>query len=358
VRIQQAYLNQGTELQLGNTKVVFCPVQQTRVYELSPKQDFGALLGKSIAMRRIFYIAERYAPTDVTILIEGETGTGKEVLAEEIHRHSPRSDKPFVVVDCASLAKDIIESELFGHMKGAFTGATTDRTGAFEYATGGTIFLDEIGNLSSDLQPKLLRVLEKREIKRVGSNKLINTNVRIICATNRKLDVEVNAGRFREDLYFRLSVLHIDMPPLRRRKEDLPLLTNKFLKDLLGNEAASRISDFKKAMEAFGNHDWPGNVRELRNVVEMACSGARGPVDLGAFLYFGRVKGDAGGQNRAYSAERPFKEAKGDLIADFEKSYIQDLLRRSDGNVSKASREAGIERAYLQRLIKKYELGS
>ena len=358
VKVAQAYLTQSTEFQLGKTKLVFCPMKEAMEYTLSENESFGNLLGKSVAMRRVFHLAETYAPTDATIMIEGETGTGKEVLAEEVHKHSARKDKPFVVIDCASLAKELIESELFGHTKGSFTGASLDRVGAFEFADGGTIFLDEIGDLSPDLQPKLLRVLEKREIRKVGSNKVRNINVRIISATNRKLEAEVNAGRFREDLYFRLSVVHLDLAPLRNRKDDLAMLTKRFLREFMGEDALDQLADFDKTIEAFRNHDWPGNVRELRNLVEMASYHKQRPINLGSFLYPGKMKTTAEHSKESDDELRPFKVAKGDLVERFERDYISALLKRNDWNVSKASREAGIERAYLQRLIKRYDLKS
>ncbi|MDD4870725.1 MAG: sigma 54-interacting transcriptional regulator [Kiritimatiellae bacterium] len=356
VKVSEAYLNQSTEIQLGKTKVVFCPLKEAMEYTLSQNESFGRLLGKSVSMRRVFHVAETYAPTDATILIEGDTGTGKEVLAEEIHKHSTRKDKPFIVIDCASLAKELIESELFGHTKGSFTGANIDRTGAFEYADGGTVFLDEIGDLSGELQPKLLRVLEKKEIRKVGSNKLRNIDVRIISATNRKLESEVNAGRFREDLYFRLSVVNIDLAPLRNRKDDIPMLAKHFMKEFFGSDAMDQIADFEKTMEAFKTHDWPGNVRELRNLIEMASYNKQRPINLSSFLYLGKMKTTAENSRDLDSEMRPFKDAKGDLVEKFERDYISALLKRNDGNVSKASREAGIERAYLQRLIKRYDL--
>jgi len=338
VRVTEAFLGQGTEFQLAETRVIFCPLQEMMEYALSDKESFGSLLGRSVAMRHVFHQAETFAPTDSTVLIEGETGTGKEILAEEIHRHSKRRERPFIVIDCASLAKDIIESELFGHKKGAFTGAMTERVGAFEHADGGTVFLDEIGDLSPGLQPKLLRVLEKREIKRLGTNEPRSIDVRIICATNHRLRAEVNGGRFREDLYFRLSVAHIDIPPLRGRKED--------------------IESFEKTVQAFRNHEWPGNVRELRNLVEIGCHTGRRPINLAAFLYPGRIQTEEQDRSRNFQADRPFKEAKNELIADFEQQYLRDLLAVHEGNVSKAAREAGIERAYLQRLIRKHGLRS
>lgn len=356
VKVSEAFLDRGTEFQLGQTRVVFCPLHESVEIPLSSRDSFGAVLGRSVAMRRVFHVAETYAPTDATILIQGETGTGKEVLAEEIHRHSKRKDKPFIVIDCAALAKDLIESELFGHIKGAFTGANTDRVGAFEHANGGTVFLDEIGDLSPSLQPKLLRVLEKRELRRVGSNDVRSVDVRIISATNRKLQTEVNEGNFREDLYFRLSVVHTELPPLRKRKEDIPVLAKKFLEEFHGPDAMDLVEDFEGTMEAFKKHDWPGNVRELRNLVEIASYSERRPLNLGTFLYFGRMAPVEEKNGPEHKADRPFKEAKNDLIRDFEQDYLRDLLKRYDGNVSRAAREAGIERAYLQRLIRKYNL--
>ncbi len=359
VRITQAYLNPGTELKLGKTRLIFCPLQEARELPLSRNEAFGAMLGRSIAMRRVFHLAETYAPTDATIMITGETGTGKEILAEEIHNHSPRKSKPFIVIDCAALAKDLIESELFGHAKGAFTGASGDRAGAFEHASGGTVFLDEIGDLSPELQPKLLRVLEKREIRRVGTNTTQKIDVRILCATNRRLDLEVNEGRFREDLFYRLSVVPIELPPLRRRREDIPLLTRTFIEDLHGAEALGDVADFEPTMDVLKRHEWPGNVRELRNLVELAFYSGRRPVDLSAFLSLGCFSRSVRKQEQLedqFAADRPFKDVKNELIAGFEKHYIRDLLARNANNVSKSAREAGIERAYLQRLIRKYEI--
>ena len=358
VRVASAYLNPGAEFQVGKTRVIFCPLQESRDIPLSRNESFGAMIGRSVAMRRIFHLAETYAPTDATVMITGETGTGKEILAAEIHRHSQRARKPYIVIDCAAISKDLIESELFGHNKGAFTGANADRQGAFEHADGGTVFLDEIGDLNPELQPKLLRVLENREIRRVGDNRMRKINVRIICATNRKLDQEVNAGRFREDLYYRLSVVQIELPPLRRRRDDLPLLAKRFLTDLHGADAMSQVARFDETMDVLKRHDWPGNVRELRNLIEVAFYAASRPVDLSAFLGLGRFLPAREAQSEApsVSADRPFKDAKSDLIEDFERKYLEDLLARNQNNISRSAREAGIERAYLQRLIRKYDM--
>ncbi|NLF23359.1 MAG: sigma-54-dependent Fis family transcriptional regulator, partial [Lentisphaerae bacterium] len=270
--------------------------------------------------------------------------------------HSQRARKPYIVIDCAAISKDLIESELFGHNKGAFTGANADRQGAFEHADGGTVFLDEIGDLNPELQPKLLRVLENREIRRVGDNRMRKINVRIICATNRKLDQEVNAGRFREDLYYRLSVVQIELPTLRRRRDDLPLLAKRFLTDLHGADAMSQVARFDETMDVLKRHDWPGNVRELRNLIEVAFYAASRPVDLSAFLGLGRFLPAREAEAPSVSADRPFKDAKSDLIEDFERKYLEDLLARNQNNISRSAREAGIERAYLQRLIRKYDM--
>jgi len=356
VRVSSAHLAPGSEIQLGKTRIVFCPLQDANDIPLSRNEAFGKMMGRSVPMRRIFYLAETYSPADVTVMITGETGTGKEILAEEIHNHSSRRDKPFIVIDCAAISKELIESELFGHVKGAFTGANADRQGAFELADGGTVFLDEIGDLSPDLQPKLLRVLEKREIRRVGCNKVRKINVRIISATNRNLANEVNESRFREDLYYRLSVVHLELPPLRRRREDVPLLVKRFLTDLHGEDALAQLADVDRTMDVLKRHEWPGNVRELRNLIELAFYSERRPVDLSAFLSLGNLR--AGRKNSEpeinFASDKPFKDAKNDLIEEFEKAYLNDLLARNKQNISRSAREAGIERAYLQRLIRKY----
>ena len=355
VRISSAHLAPGSEIQLGKTRIVFCPLQDANDIPLSRHESFGKMIGRSVPMRRIFYLAETYSPTDVTVMITGETGTGKEVLADEIHNHSNRKDKPFIVIDCAAISKELIESELFGHVKGAFTGANADRQGAFELADGGTVFLDEIGDLSPELQPKLLRVLEKREIRRVGCNKVRKIDVRIISATNRNLANEVNEGHFREDLYYRLSVVHLELPPLRRRREDIAPLVKQFLTDLQGEDAIKQLSDFDRTMEILKRHEWPGNVRELKNLIELAFYSERRPVDLSAFLSLVNLRSNSKQEPElSFSADKPFKDAKNDLIEEFERAYLNDLLAKNQQNISRSAREAGIERAYLQRLIRKY----
>jgi transcriptional regulator with PAS, ATPase and Fis domain len=356
VRVCEVYLTQGVEFQVGTTRLVFCPLHETVAYPLSSRESFGRLNGRSTAMRRVFHLAETYAKTDAAVLIQGETGTGKELLAEGLHAHSPRSKKPFVVIDCGALAKGVIESELFGHAKGSFTGAGSERMGAFEQADGGTVFLDEIGELELHLQPKLLRALEKKEVRRLGTNTVRHVDVRIIAATNRNLEREVREGRFREDLYYRLSIVKIELPPLRQRKDDIPMLVRCFLQEFTGNAEPATWSDFDRSMMLFRQHDWPGNARELRNVVEMAVRGSEGRVDLGAFLTLGRISDAEPGAEPGEASDMPFKLAKNQLVEHFEKDYIVKILERNQGNISRAAREAQIERAYLQRLVRKHDL--
>src|SRR5690606_26151452 len=246
--------------------------------------------GASAAMREIFASLEKVSPSDLTVLITGETGTGKELIARGIHNASPRRNRPFVVLDCGSIPKDLIESTLFGHEKGSFTGAVGQHRGCFEQANGGTIFLDEIGELDVSLQPKLLRVLEQREIKRVGGGRTIKVDVRVLAATNRDLRAEVTAGNFREDLYFRLSVVHVELPPLRDRRDDIPALAQHFLREVAGRRGIA-MSIEPAAMHALVMHSWPGNVRELRNVVERAAALCDGPVITRADVVFGSDSG-------------------------------------------------------------------
>jgi DNA-binding NtrC family response regulator len=295
-------------------------------------------------MRKLFAVLEKVAASDINVLVEGESGTGKELVTAEIVQRGPRSEQPFVIVDCGAVSPSLVESELFGHARGAFTGAERERVGAFETADGGTVFLDEIGELPLELQPKLLRAIEAREIRRVGEVKARKVNVRVIAATHRDLAREVNRGRFREDLYFRLAVMNVRVPSLRERLEDLPLLIRGFL-SVLG--VPDQIDLFAPHVLAeLEAHDWPGNVRELRNYVERTIVlrepqpaarrqlGVAGDVDLGT----------------------PFKLAKDAAVSAFERSYLTALLEAAGDNVSKAARSGGMDRMYLHRLIQKHGL--
>jgi transcriptional regulator with GAF, ATPase, and Fis domain len=305
------------------------------------------------------------AATDATLLLEGETGTGKEAIAEEVHRHSPRRDRPFVVVDCGAIPRELIGSELFGHVRGAYTGACADKKGLIEAASGGTLFLDEIGELALDLQPQLLRALEKREVRRVGDTRASRVDIRVVAATNRDLRAMCKQGRFREDLYFRLAVVRAVVPPLRARRDDVARLAHHFA-GLLGKGSFALSAHL---VEELSRHDWPGNVRELRNVVERAlslghaglgvgASGALAPsaAAVAAVPRHAPPAPPGGPRTPGDILERPFKEAKNALVENFERDYLAHLLDRHHGNVSRAAAEAGIDRNYIHRLVKKYNI--
>ncbi len=304
------------------------------------------LVGQSQAMQQIADLVRRVGPTDSTVLIMGESGTGKELVARAIRDHSPRRDKPFVTVDCGSLVGTLFESELFGHAKGSFTGAISTKHGRFELANGGTIFFDEIANVSPDIQAKLLRVVQEREFTRVGATQVIPVDVRILAATSRNLSDEVREGRFREDLFYRLCVIPIVLPPLRQRREDIPLLANYFLQKHK-NRGSGNIRGFTaEALDALARHDWPGNVRELENAVERAIVLARGDlITCADLLYYGPLmKPDA-----------PPDELL--PLAAVEKHHVAKVLRHHAGNRSAAARTLGIDRKTLWRKIREYNLG-
>jgi transcriptional regulator with GAF, ATPase, and Fis domain len=314
------------------------------------------MVGKSPAMREIFGLVERIAPTDATVLIEGETGTGKDMVARTLHQLSPRAAAPFIVVDCGAVAGTLIESELFGHEKGAFTGAVAARQGAFELASGGTVFLDELGELSLDLQPKLLRVLEQRELRRVGGSKTIKVDLRVIAATRKDLRSEVEKGKFREDLYFRLNVVPITAPALRERREDIPVLIDTMLSKLAPNSGIVLSEATRMALMA---HDWPGNVRELRNVIERALALGADPGMLVAPL--GGDTAPKSPQPRNSTEFEPgvsFRETKEKWNELFERRYLTWLIKRAEGNISKAARDADMDRKYLHKLLRKYGINA
>lgn len=360
-RIKEAYLAPGDRIRIGATVLKFGVSDERASLEPLDREEFGEMVGRSAGMREIFALLEKVSPKDTTVIIEGETGTGKELVAQAIHEASPRRDGPFVVFDCSAVAPSLIESELFGHERGSFTGAVGQRKGAFELADGGTIFLDEIGELPLELQPKLLRVLEQREIRRVGGNKAIKIDVRIVCATNRKLQREVEERRFREDLYYRLFVVKVSLPALRERLEDIPLLVERFLARGKFNRNAddSRIVDGidDDAMGILMRYRWPGNVRELLNVIERVTAFAEGRSITRLQLepiFADMVQGDEGPQTPPPSARRPFKEAKQAVIERFEREYLTELMGHHRGNLAAAAREAGINIKHLRGLLEKY----
>jgi DNA-binding NtrC family response regulator len=354
VRVRDADLKSEGTLALGDCLLTargLEPAIEEDVPDGDASSSFGALAGTSVAMRKLFAYLEKVAASDINVLIEGESGTGKEVVASEIFQRGPRADSAFVIVDCGAISPNLVESELFGHVRGAFTGADRDRVGAFEAADGGTVFLDEIGELPLELQPKLLRTIEARAIRRVGETRARKVDVRIIAATNRDLHREVNRGRFREDLYFRLAVMTVHVPPLRERIEDLPALVRSFLA-ALGVTAQDQRELFSPSVLAeLAGHDWPGNVRELRNYVERSvvlqeALPASRPLPIGPPTANGS-EGDA---------PVPFKLAKDAVVDTFERSYLSALLDSAAGNISKAARKGGMDRMYLHRLIQKHGL--
>ena len=291
LRIVEAQVAPGSSFRVGNVTVRYEGLQETIDIPLASEDRFGGAFGSSVPMREVFATLGKVAPSDLTVLVEGETGTGKEVVARAIHDKSRRSARPFVVLDCSAIPDTLAESTLFGHEQGAFTGAVQRHKGVFEQADGGTVFLDEIGELPLELQPKLLRVLENQEVKRVGGNKTISVDTRLVAATNRDLRRMVAEGGFREDLYFRVSVIHVELPPLRQRTADVPMLAGLFL-DKCHNPrfGGTPTTILPEAMVALMGHPWPGNVRELRNVVERAVSLADGP-ELGPNDFFPGSRG-------------------------------------------------------------------
>ncbi len=315
--------------------------------ELARRPGRDVVIGHSAPMREVERLVQQVAPTDSTVLINGETGTGKELIARTIHDISSRKDKPFVVVDCGALVETLFESELFGHVKGSFTGAIDTKYGRFEVANGGTVFLDEVANISLNIQAKLLRALQEREITRVGSSQVIKIDVRIIAATNRDLLKCVEAGTFREDLFYRLSVVPIALPPLRERREDIALLANHFLAKYNKSRGKNVTAIADSAIEALVEYAWPGNVRELENVMERAVvlsrGGAIGPDDL----WYYELRG-----HKAESAESAAHGIRS--LAEVEREHIEQTLAKLDGQIGKAAESLGIDRKTLRLKLRQY----
>ncbi len=353
--VRDVIVRGALDIDVGRTKLRLQIRGERSQIPTENQSTLCAMLGGSAPMRAVFHAIKRAAPTTAPVLITGESGTGKELAARAVHECSPRASKPFEVVDCGGLPPTLIEAELFGHERGAFTGASYEREGAFERAEGGTIFLDELGELPLELQPKLLRVLGESEIRRVGGKKTKRVDVRVVAATNRDLRREVNAGRFRADLYYRLAVIHVRMPALRDRLDDLPLLVRGLLEGISKQRSIDAVIEPDMALlERLSKHDWPGNVRELRNYLEQLLILQVAPA----------LKSEAApGSNPDSSApgfegllDLPLRSAKNELIERFEKHYILRLLEQSDGNVAEAARRAGVDRVTLFRTIRRYGL--
>jgi DNA-binding NtrC family response regulator len=317
------------------------------------ERDFGMgnLVGRGAAMRRVFETIRKVAETDLTVLVRGESGTGKELVAQALHEASARKKGPFIAVNCAAISRELVESELFGHEKGAFTGADARRAGRFEAAHGGTIFLDEIGDMAPDTQAKVLRVLQERCFERVGGGKPIEVDVRVVAATHRDLEKDVAADRFREDLYYRLKVVELQLPPLRERPEDLPALAERFLGDVAGRLGRPQKRLSPEALGALVRHPWPGNVRELQNVIEQAAVLSGGDEIEASELGLG-----APGAAAAVTDETlPFSDAKRAAVERFERDFLLRALRAHDGNISRTAEAIGMVRQSLQLKIR--ELG-
>ncbi len=323
--------------------------------QLASEGQFGAMIGSSKAMRELFELAERVAQADVTVLVQGESGTGKELLAGEIHRRSNRGSKPFVALNCAALPEHLIESELFGYEKGAFTGATALKRGKFELAHGGTLFLDEVGDMSLATQAKLLRVLETRKVERLGGTTSIDVDVRILSATNKDLAAEIAKQTFREDLYYRLRVVLLEVPPLREHKEDIPLYAEEFARMLGAKHGRPAVKISRPGMELLMSAEWKGNVRELKNVLESAIVMSRDeflePADLPPDFLAKRTAPAGEGAPASFLSTNDYREAK----KQFEIAYIKAKLREHEGNITRTAAAIGLHRQSLQEKLR--ELG-
>jgi DNA-binding NtrC family response regulator len=379
LRIHEIVVTKGLQLALGETRIKLTPLDDTVDLPLPRETRCGPLVGRSPTMRRVFELVRKVGPTDATVLLTGESGTGKEVAARAVHEHSRRAGGPFVVVDCAGLPPTLIESELYGHERGAFTGAERARVGAFEAATGGTLFLDEIGELPLELQTRLLGVIERRQVQPLGSIEVRKTDVRLVATTNRDLRREVNRETFRADLYFRLAVVCIHMPPLRERPEDIPLYVESFLADQAAAGFAFTIDP--DTVQQLARRPWPGNVRELRNVLERAA--ALGEVEAPSPGSPGLGSGPEHTAPARLPHERiaalppviapdpheprptlavdvdpsvPFETGKALLVGQYEQAYVKALMQAHDGNITRAARAAEIDRVCLLRLLDKLDM--
>ena len=365
LKLREVFLYANVEVMIGSSLVRFEPlVEEIPVFPIA-RNTYGALIGAASRMREIYGIIDKVAPSELSVVIEGETGTGKELVSRAIHERSRRARGPFVVFDCSAFPENLLESELFGHEKGAFSGAIRTHRGVFERAESGTIFFDELGEMSVNLQPKFLRALESGEIRRVGGERTIKVDVRVVAATNRNLEQLIEEHKFRQDLFYRLAKMRFALPPLRDRPDDIGLLIDHFLKQLRKRserDAPTRVRAFApEVIEAVQSYDWPGNVRELRNVVERAATFCEGETvgleDLPGELLtrIGRrpmpvLEGPTVGTNAG------LKEAKERMVARFERDYLISLLDRHNMNISRVARDAGIDRRHVYRLMKKYEI--
>jgi DNA-binding NtrC family response regulator len=325
--------------------------------QVQREYGFENLIGSGPAMRRVFDTLQRVAETDLTVLVRGESGTGKELVAQALHARSPRRGRPFVAVNCAAISRELVESELFGHEKGAFTGADARRQGRFEVADGGTIFLDEIGDMPAETQAKVLRVLQERSFERVGGTRPLQVDVRVVAATHRNLEEEARRGRFREDLYYRLKVVEIELPALRERPEDIPALAHRFLERCTARLGRDKKRLSEAALARLARHAWPGNVRELQNAIEQAAVLAPGPEIEADDLHLPEGLG-TGPAAASPSGSQSFAEAKRRTVESFERDWLLAALRRHGGNISRTAEAIGMVRQSLQQKIRELDLRS
>lgn len=343
-------LPDGAKVQVGTTVFGVRYANEASPVAVWPEEQFGPLVGRSTRMRELFLQLSRIAPSESTVLVHGETGTGKELVARAIHEASPRRNGPYVVVDCASLAENLLEAELFGYARGAFTGAVSSRNGAIQEAEGGTVFLDEIGELPLAMQPKLLRAIESRTVRRIGEATHRPVNVRFVSATHRDLREMVNAGGFREDLYFRLAVLVVDIPALRERPDDIPLL----VQHLLGPDAKHGVDP--ELVRELTSRPWLGNVRELRNFVERARALGANAAVASLPTTVAKVPNSASQAFPPVTIDEPFKDLRERWLNHFEREYLVALMARHGHNVSAMATAAGLDRTYIHRLLRKHQL--
>ena len=378
VSVGRVDLKPKSIFQVGRTQFRLSSRKEQVSIEVTDRTRYGNIVGTSPALREIFSILDRVAPSDLSVVIEGETGTGKELIAQAIHEQSSRKDKPFVVFDCSAFPATLLESELFGHEKGAFSGAMNRHRGVFERADGGTIFFDELGEMDVEFQAKFLRVLESGDVRRVGGEKVFNVDVRVVCATNRNLEELVEEKRFRRDLFYRLAKVRFNLPALRDRSEDVPVLAEHFLDTLAGEDFARPLitEDAVRALQAY---HWPGNIRQLKNVMEKAVALCAGGTISAEYLAHELGLQDINPSSRGVtplpptSADSrhvvvmtalfkddddliPFRDAKEDIVDSFERQYLERLLEKNKNNISAAAREAEVDRRHLYRLLKKHNL--
>ena len=350
-RIEKATLRAGAALKVGRSVLRLVPSSRPLDVAPSKRRRFGELVGDSLAMREVFAVLELAAASDVTVLLEGETGTGKELAARALHAASARRKAPFIAVDCGALPENLLDSELFGHAKGAFTGALSDRAGLFVRADGGTLFLDELDGAPAATQSRLLRALEERAIRPVGGDVAKPVDVRVVAACHGPLERKVSEGRFRADLYYRLAVLTLALPPLRSRREDLPAL----VAELLRRRGFDDQNVGGERLDALVAHAWPGNVRELRNVIDRAIALSPGAASF-AELRIGLTATATTDSAVPVRNDLEFAEAKAAVLHDFERRYLRDLFSRSSGNVSATARAAGLDRKHTRTLLRKHGL--